>query len=458
MSSKQLARTGAAAALVLGVVGLGSAPAFAASAEQCVITPETTKTVHHAAVYKDVATTTPGTDAVTHTEGQFTRTVPAVAAQTYEQWKYSVTVPGLEEKAHKEYQFSREHAGSPAIAHDEYRFYRDVQDKPAKTHQEYRYKKTNKGHGTTLYKDGAWTKNVIGTPWVVIEERTVVDEPATYVREYRAADGSATRKESNAAWFATATFDGWTQYGDSRSVEDSPAVAPYTEYRAADGSAVTNSDDAGWFSKSSFKGWTSFGSKWVTTQEATDDVTLYIVRGDDDTLTTSEDVADATAFTSKPDGLDPNALEFGREAIVSQEAVPEKVLYLTEKSDGSFGESEDPNDAAWISLVGDPVDTSVWSRVTDATTGDELELVVVDQIASSSTTKTTRVLDKAAWDETVKVPAKMGDCASAEGALAKTGADHSAMILAAGGTIVLLGAGVVAVDMYRRKARVSAKD
>ena len=696
---------------------------------QCLITPASTKTVQHDAIYKDVTTVTPGKDAVvredarykqdipevpklTHDETQFTKTIDAIVEASYDQWRYSLVVPGLEEESHLEYQHSRTNPGQEqklhnewrhsrevaAVeevskttyqhtrtnpgqerkAHNEYTYFRDVEGVKevshvertfAKTTTEYQFQtrvkrpdnkverkfikgwnfvsggtvrvngqtiaghwvqadgwnaipdviinavwgtgsvprqylggsetnpkgsvnlsmyggpnkttvyyakelnitggytdwgpwsawsSTNPGASndtrnvqtrpvTTLYKDGAWTTDTPGAPWAETGSRKVVDQAGTegyreylktdgsttrvvaeadwfketeiagwrlgHVREvedkqyiapfsewlgangaivtkqseaawlpeasiegwtqsavnkdvsqeavpaytlYRTADGLESRNETDAAWSSTEVIPGWDTYGAPNLVEDQKYIAPFKEWRAADGSAVTDQLNASWFSEALFEGWTQDGQRQVVTRDATEAVTYYVVRGEDGALTTSTNIADATVFTEVPAGLDPSAVEFGREKIVTQDAVPAKVQYLTVDESGVFGVTEDPAEASWIALSEDNgVDLSIWTRVIDQGTNEPIVRTAVDaeeipgytvyfvpngeptlelgdqnwttevpegwtlvdtrtvtlEEAVLPKTETTQKLVKEAWEETVKTEAKYGDCA-----------------------------------------------
>jgi len=343
---------------------------------------------------------------------------------------------------------------------------------------------------TLDYKGGAWTTDTPGAPWVKTAEEKVVDQ--AYIapfKEYLEQDGvTVTTDASKAGWFKTATIPtGWTAFGTPRTVIDQAYVAPFKEYRAQDGSATPNSASAGWFSENMFTGWNQEGDpKKVITQAATDDVTYYLTRDDQGNLGRSTNAADASLFTSSTStSVDTSVWsQYGRTTVTDESAVPDKVVYLTESSNGTLGQTDNVADASWVNTTlsvppiwqqmvdehGDPlvrtiVDTeAVPGYPTYYVHGGKPTLVlgdsnwttdkpegwnfvddrkVVDKVAVPPTTVTVTIVDKAAYTD----PATYTTCAPV---LASTGSDPSGP---AGFGILALGLGATLLATKAVRAR-----
>lgn len=294
---------------------------------------------------------------------------------------------------------------------------------------------------TILYKDGAWTTDTPGSPWVKV---------------------------------------------DQRSTNNPDYVAPFTEYRAQDGSATTDVNNAGWFPETSFDGWTSYGQrKPVVTQEYIADQTFYLTRDTQGNLGQSTNEADASWFTSN-DGVDPKWVEFGR--VTKTEGTPERTVFLTESDEGVIGETDDVEKASWVRADNTYVDLTIWQQRVDKfgdpilveftekeaipsyieyynpngaptrtltdtnwTTDQPKGWNLVDKRdfeikkATPPVTTVTSVLDKGAWTEKKAVPATYEACE-----LAETGSDPAG--LATLGGLLALG-GAAAIVVARKRGR-----
>ena len=186
---------------------------------------------------------------------------------------------------------------------------------------------------TSDYKDGAWTTDTPSAPWVKTDERTVVDQPKTDgYREYRTADGSASKKLADAAWFKDEAFNGWSQLG-SKKVVDAEKVNPFTEYRTADGTPSTKVADAAWFKESSFEGWEAFGdTKKVVDTAAVPGYTQYRTADGSASRTESD------AAWSKDQAIDGWNV-FDTKRVVDQQETADVTYYLVEGDDGSVTRS-----------------------------------------------------------------------------------------------------------------------
>ncbi len=253
---------------------------------------------------------------------------------------------------------------------------------------------------TLLYKDGAWTTDTPGAPWVKTDERKVTDQEAVAGhREYRAADGSATLNEADAAWFSDTSFDGWLQYGQPKKVVDAEKVDPFTEYRAADGTASPNLSDAAWFLESSFDGWNQLGEpKKVVDQELVPAYTEYRAadgspsRNEADAAWSPDRVIDSwgTGYESRTvvdaEKVDPFTeyraadgsastheadaawfsestfdgwSQFGEsKKVVDQSATDDVTYYLVDDGEGNLTQSTDRGDASWFTAAPAGLDPS----------------------------------------------------------------------------------------------------
>jgi hypothetical protein len=337
---------------------------------------------------------------------------------------------------------------------------------------------------TTPYKGGEWTTDTPGAPWVKVDEKTVT-EPGTGapITQYLKADGTPTTNPAEAGWFKEASFAGWTQFGASKSVPDLSYIAPFTEYLKADGTATPNEGEAGWFKESAIAGWNQFGaSKKVVTVEFKASQTFYLTKDAQGNLGQTEDKSKASFFSDKDAAVDPKWVKIDIEKVIEEgdEATPDRTVYLTQDAQGVFGESEEAEDADWIKSD-TVVDLAIWQQMVDEH-GDPLtkkftsvhavkaytEYYVTGgeptrELGESNWTKdkpvgwsfvdlrekeyvkavpptvvSVEVPVKAAWTETVLIPAKSGDCV-----LASTGANDP---FGAGG-LGLLGFGIVGTGL-----------
>ena len=302
--------------------------------------------------------------------------------------------------------------------------------------------------------------NQYGTPKVVVTVEATPD-----YKEYRTADGSASLNEADAALFEETSFPGWVKFGESEKVVVKEAVAGFTEFLKEDGTTSLNSADAGWFEEESFPEWERFGdSKTEVTQEATPDQTFYLTKDAQGNLGQTTVKSEASLFTNDDAAVDSKWVKIDEEKKVTQEATEDKTVYLTQTDEGVFGESEDIDDATWISEEDTTVDLAIWQQMVDKhgdplvnkhiTTEAEPGYTVffnptgepTRELGESNWTKMTpegwkfvdsrtveetkaipplvnevKVLDKAAYDEKIDVAAKYGPCASQS--LASTGGE-----------------------------------
>lgn len=331
-----------------------------------------------------------------------------------------------------------------------------------------------------------WGVNSPGNGWVKTgEERWLAGQEPKPEQTIFYQDG---------AWVTGNPGAPWIQY-DQKSEGNGDAIAPFTEYRAADGSPTTDANNAGWFKEESFEGWSQYGQpKTVIDQEYVAARTVYLYRDAQGNLQQTEDEAQAGRFTAA-DTTEIDGTVWTK--FNEQAGSSARTLYLTQIAEGVFGETEDPEEASWL-LVDDPnVDRTLWSqalgedgepyyRITviheyepgyteyyvpggeptrelgDSnwtpeneapeawTFVDEREHVVKEAIPEKVTL--VEVVDKEAWTERKQVPATYEVCA-----LAMTGGDGSPLdwgspsnigLLAAGG---LMAAGVLLTRRQRRQ-------
>jgi hypothetical protein len=347
----------------------------------------------------------------------------------------------------------------------------------------------------TLYNGGNWTRDALPAGYTQTDHRVVVDRAfIAPFKEYLKADGTASPNAADAGWFRQSTQPGWAQEGSAKTVEDQKYIAPFEQWRTAAGTASPNVADAGWFTQSSFDGWDQYGDPVTKIdQQYVADQTFYLHRDDQGNLSQSTNEADASFFTSD-EGVDLSVYTaYDSEKVVDHEAVAPKTVYLTEDANGVQGETEDVTQASWITLADDNnVNLTIWQQmvnlhgdplvrtvidqeavpgyavyyvrdgeptrelgesnwITGFPKGEGWTLVdtrkVVDKAAVPPKTTTVTVVDKAAWDETVTVPATYEKCET-NNVLAHTGLDiYGAAEIA--GALLLLGFGAKMIRRHR---------
>ena len=315
-----------------------------------------------------------------------------------------------------------------------------------------------------------WGVNSPGNGWVKTgEERWLAGQEPKPERTIFYQDG---------AWVTGNPGAPWTQY-DHKSEGNDDAIAPFTEYRAADGSPTTDVNNAGWFKEESFEGWSQYGQpKTVVTQEYEAAHTVYLTRDAQGNLVITKNEAEAGWFT-EADAIDQETWsKFNEEAGSAA-----RTVYLTQIAQGVLGETDNPEDASWL-LVDDPnVDRTVWMQALNEDgqpyyrvtvireyepgyteyyvpggeptrelgesnwTSDEPEAwTFVDERedtikeAVPPTTTLVTVTDKEAWSENKFVPATYEACA-----LANTGGDGGPFDLGSPANIALMLGGGLAL-------------
>gem|GEM_PF-2592226 len=261
----------------------------------------------------------------------------------------------------------------------------------------------------TPYKDGAWTTDAPGAPWVKTAEQSVT-EPGTGTSktEYLAQDGTATSDSTQAGTFKQLSFPGWNQFGPSVTKSNDDAIEPFREYLGENGSVTTDSEKAAWIPEESVAGWDRFGApKNDITVIGQASRTAYLTKDAQGNLGETEVKSKASYFTAKDAPVDPKWVKIDEEKVVEPggEKTPDKPVYLTKTADGVLGESEDINDATWISVDDATVDLTIWNQMVDEH-GDPLEhkLITTEEVSAypvyfNPNGEPTRTLTDANWTE-----------------------------------------------------------
>jgi len=228
----------------------------------------------------------------------------------------------------------------------------------------------------TPYKDGAWTTDTPGAPWVKTAEQSVT-EPGTGTpkTEYLAQDGTATSDPTKAGTFKQLSFPGWNQYGPSVTKSNNDAIAPFREYLGENSTVTTDDEKAAWIPEESVAGWDRFGApKKDITVTGQASRTAYLTKDAQGNLGETEVKSEASYFTAKDAPVDPKWVKIDEVKVVEpgDEKTPDKPVYLTQTADGVLGESEDIDDATWISVDNAAVDLTIWNQMVDEH-GDPLE-------------------------------------------------------------------------------------
>ncbi len=325
--------------------------------------------------------------------------------------------------SHWEYQWATESPGSGWTKTGESRW--KVEPKPAQT---------------VLYKDGAWTTDKPGSPWIETDSKMVSNNDAVApFWEYKTENG-VTTKESEADWLPKASYEGWTKY-DSRERETKPYIAPFIEYKT-DGGVTTDASKADWFKQASFEGWSRYGEpKKVVTQEASLDVTYWLVYKDG-MFSKTTDVNQASWVDTKVKVKD-FWKRYGEErTVIDREFVPGYTEYYVPGGEPTreLGESN-------------------WT--TDKPEGWDFVDKAFHETKAAVPPKTVydTVVVKNAWVEVVTIPASYTEC-NDRGAGADTGGNDPAGTVttqadytgaAVGGNVLGLGLGLAALYVARRR-------
>jgi len=374
--------------------------------------------------------------------------------------------------------------------------------------------------------DAGWSPDRVIAGWDIEGgSRTVTDAAAIPAKDvYLGQDGQPVDSPDDAGWFDQSTFDGWTQYGEPQTVVDQAAtpdteefltrdergilgtsaneadasvftanevvdpswtafdqetvefqayVAPFIEWLTQDRTVTTDKAEAGWFAEGFvLDNWqASDTTRTVIDRASTEDVTWYLTRDEQGVVTRTIDPLEAAEFTDE-DVVDTTGWTlFGLHTVTNDDAVPAATQWLTRDEHGTFGVTEDPAAASWISSDLDiPVDTPLWEPAVDEDGKQLIRVIAVDPIAghleyyvpggktpsldlgdANWTTDTPKgwtfvdkrdVTVKKAWDE--KIPARYDECE-----LPKTGTDDT-VLTAALAAVTFGGIGGTMLFMSRR--------
>lgn len=117
----------------------------------------------------------------------------------------------------------------------------------SRTNKPCRWKVEPQPEQTVYYNNGNWTTDILGDPWVEIDQQSVSNGDAIApFTEYKTESGVST-VESDAALFTEDSFPDWVQF-NSKTVTDKEAVPPFDEWATKSGQ-TTNVNEADYFTE-----------------------------------------------------------------------------------------------------------------------------------------------------------------------------------------------------------------